>query len=173
MKNKIAKFHKVSFNEYSKVCHLDNLLEIHNKIKLPFRMTKGSAGYDFFAPFKIELNPGQTIIIPTGIKCEIDNNYFLMLCAKSGLGFKYRLQLDNTIGIIDSDYFYTENEGHIFAKLTNCSLDNKKIIINPGEAFIQGIFIKYGLTYDDNTTENREGGLGSTTINKENKFEIK
>ena len=37
---------------------------------------------------------------------------------RSGLGFKYRLQLNNTVGIIDSDYFYSDNEGHIFSKIT-------------------------------------------------------
>ena len=48
---------------------------------------------------------------------------------RSGLGFKYRLQLNNTVGIIDSDYFYSDNEGHIFAKLTNDSNENKTLII--------------------------------------------
>ena len=90
-------------------------------------------------------------------------NYVLKLYPRSGLGFKYRLQLNNTVGIIDSDYYYSDNEGHIFAKITNDSNEGKTVTINKGEGFMQGIFIEYGITVDDDTTEIRNGGFGSTT----------
>ena len=90
-------------------------------------------------------------------------NYVLKLYPRSGLGFKYRLQLNNTVGIIDSDYYYSDNEGHIFAKITNDSNEGKTVTINNGEGFMQGIFIEYGITVDDDTTEIRNGGFGSTT----------
>lgn len=86
----------------------------------------------------------------------------LQLYPRSGLGFKYRLQLDNTVGIIDSDYYYSDNEGHIFAKITNDTRNNKEIYIPKGTAFMQGIFLKYGITIDDVTTDKRNGGFGST-----------
>ena len=78
---------------------------------------------------------------------------------RSGLGFKYRLQLNNTVGIIDSDYYYSDNEGHIFSKITNDSNEEK----TAGEGFMQGIFVEYGITLDDDATEVRNGGFGSTT----------
>ena len=82
---------------------------------------------------------------------------------RSGLGFKYRLQLNNTVGIIDSDYFYSDNEGHIFSKITNDSNENKTLTIPADTGFMQGIFVEYGITVDDDATEIRNGGFGSTT----------
>ena len=157
---RIAKFEKVSEAEFLKAC---DSLEVYNDIKLPKRATVGSAGYDFYAPFDITLAPGETIKIPTGIRVKMEVNYVLKLYPRSGLGFKYRLQLNNTVGIIDSDYYYSDNEGHIFAKVTNDSNEGKTVTINKGEGFMQGIFIDYGITIDDDTTEIRNGGFGSTT----------
>lgn len=157
---RIAKFEKVSEAEFLKAC---DSLEVYNDIKLPKRATVGSAGYDFYAPFDITLAPGETIKIPTGIRVKMEVNYVLKLYPRSGLGFKYRLQLNNTVGIIDSDYYFSDNEGHIFAKVTNDSNEGKTVTINKGEGFMQGIFIEYGITIDDDTTEIRNGGFGSTT----------
>ena len=165
---KIAKFHKVSFGQfaegfadYSK--DLEVVRKIYDSIKLPKRATKGSAGYDFFAPVGIVLAPGETMKVPTGIRCEMDYDWVLKLYPRSGLGFKYRLQLNNTVGIIDADYFYSDNEGHIFAKITNDSNEGKTVEIPAGTGFIQGIFLEYGITVDDDVEEIRNGGLGSTT----------
>ncbi len=82
---------------------------------------------------------------------------------RSGLGFKYRLQLDNTVGIIDSDYFYSDNEGHMFIKVTNDGHEGKTLTLEAGDGFAQGIFVEYGITVDDEATEVRNGGFGSTT----------
>lgn len=130
-------------------------------IPLPQRATIGSAGYDFFAPFDFVLTPGETIKIPTGIRVEIDDGWWLGCLPRSGLGFKYRVQLDNTMGVIDSDYYYADNGGQIFIKMTNHSSD-KTLDIKAGDAIMQGIFLPYGTTYDDRTTEKRTGGMGST-----------
>lgn len=163
---RIARFEIVSFEQFKS--GFDNIeesiiKELYNDIKLPKRATKGSAGYDFYAPFDITLNPGQTIKIPTGIRVYMEENYVLKLYPRSGLGFKYRLQLNNTVGIIDSDYYYSDNEGHIFAKITNDSNENKTVTIQKGTGFMQGIFVEYGITFDDDTTSIRNGGFGSTT----------
>ena len=158
---RIAQFELVSLEEYKKAT--DNALEIYKDLKLPRRATSGSAGYDFFAPFDIVLAPGETIKIPTGIRAKMEANYVLKLYPRSGLGFKYRLQLNNTVGIIDSDYYYSDNDGHIFAKITNDTNEGKTIEIKKGTGFMQGIFLEYGITFDDDVTEVRNGGFGSTT----------
>ena len=132
------------------------------EIKLPKRSTKESAGYDVFAPFDIHLNPGDDIKIPTGIKVILDSDKFLAIYPRSSLGFKYRLQLDNIVGIIDSDYVLSDNEGHIFIKITNDTKENKTLTVNKGEAFAQGIIQKYFTVEDDNTDGIRNGGFGST-----------
>lgn len=137
--------------------------EIYETLCLPARATKGSAGYDFFMPVTVELAPGETVKIPTGIRAEMAACYVLLLFPRSGLGFKYRLQLNNTVGVIDSDYFFSDNEGHIFAKVTNDSNEGKSVTLKEGTGFMQGIFLPYGITTDDAVTEKRNGGFGSTT----------
>lgn len=167
---RIAKFHKVSearfvedwkdtFGEVS----AEEVKEIYEGISLPVRATAGSAGYDFFAPVEITLQPGETVKIPTGIRVEMEQDWVLKCYPRSGLGFKYRLQLNNTVGIIDSDYFYSDNEGHIFAKLTNDTNEGKTLVIPAGTGFMQGIFVEYGITVDDAAEGVRNGGFGSTT----------
>ena len=90
-------------------------------------------------------------------------SWVLMLFPRSGLGFKFRLQLNNTVGVIDSDYFYSDNEGHIFIKLTNDANENKTLDVKKGEGIVQGIFLTYGIVEDDDVSEIRNGGFGSTT----------
>ena len=117
---RIAKFHKVSFEQFCEGWQgefpgfpIEAIRGIYEEIRLPRRATRGSAGYDFFSPVDFTLKPGETIKIPTGIRVEMEENWVLQCYPRSGLGFKYRLQLNNTVGIIDSDYFYSDNEGHI------------------------------------------------------------
>lgn len=165
---RIAKFHKVSEEQFQKdwidtFGEQKTVKKIYQDIKLPRRATAGSAGYDFFAPIDIALKPGETIKVPTGIRVEMEQDWVLKCYPRSGLGFKYRLQLNNTVGIIDSDYFYSDNEGHMFAKITNDSREGKTVEIKKGEGFMQGIFVEYGITVDDDVTEIRNGGFGSTT----------
>ena len=141
-----------------------DIKDMYESISLPARATKGSAGYDFYAPFSFSLPPGSTIKIPTGIRAEMEPDWVLKLYPRSGLGFKFRLQLNNTVGIIDSDYFYSDNEGHIFVKLTNDSNEGKTVEIAAGTGIVQGIFLEYGITVDDDAQGERNGGFGSTTV---------
>ena len=164
---RIARFEKVSFEQFLSgfdgEFSLEEIKEMYENLQLPRRATKGSAGYDFFAPFDITLKPGQTIKVPTGIRVYMEDMWVLKLYPRSGLGFKFRLQLNNTVGIIDSDYYYSSNEGHIFAKITNDTNEDRVVSIKKNTGFIQGIFLEYGITYDDEVSEIRDGGFGSTT----------
>lgn len=155
----VAKFEKVSQKQFE-VAFEEYPSAVYNNIKLPKRATTGSAGYDFYSPIAFTLEPHETIKFPTGIRCKIDDGYVLSIYPRSGLGFKYRLRLDNTVGIIDSDYYNSDNEGHIFAKITNEG--DKPIQVNTGDAFCQGILTQYFITYDDETIGVRNGGFGST-----------
>ena len=160
---RIAKFDKVSITQFKEGCDRPDAEEIYRNIKLPHRATAGSAGYDFYAPYDIKLEPGETAKIPTGIRVLIEQGWVLKLYPRSGLGFKYRLQLNNTVGIIDSDYSQSDNEGHIFIKITNDSNEGKTLEIPAGTGFAQGIFVEYGITVDDDADGVRNGGFGSTT----------
>ena len=130
---------------------------------MPKRATKGSAGYDFYLTKKTELKPGETTKIPTGIRAKMAEGWVLGIYPRSGLGFKYSLRLNNTVGIIDSDYYFSDNEGHIFIKITNESPDGKTLCLERGEAFAQGIFTEFGITEDDFCDAERNGGFGSTS----------
>ncbi len=167
---RIAQFFKVSqdnfvnaiiedFPKFSK----EEALAMYEAVKIPKRATKGSAGYDIYAPFAFSLAPGETIKVPTGIRAQMQEDWMLQIYPRSGLGFKFRLQMNNTVGIIDSDYFYSDNEGHIFVKLTNDSKEGKTVEIPAGTGMVQGIFVPYGITVDDEADGIRNGGFGSTT----------
>ena len=131
-------------------------------VSLPVRATAGSAGYDIKTPWAIRLAPGESLRVPTGLRCRIAGGWVLLIAPKSGLGFRYRLQLDNTIGVIDEDYYGADNEGHIQIQITNDSRSGQILAIPAGKAFAQGIFVPYGITEDDEADATRTGGFGST-----------
>jgi dUTP pyrophosphatase len=153
---KIAKFEKISLFNFCK--EYDH--QLYEEVILPKRATTGSAGYDFFALQDFTLEPNQTIKIPTGIRVKIQEGWVLKIYPRSSLGFKYKLRLDNTVGIIDSDYYYADNEGHIYIKITNCG--DTPLTVEKGKAFAQGVFVEYGITEDDECEAQRTGGFGST-----------
>lgn len=163
-----AVFDKVSFNQFSedwlKTFPEDDIEfagKIHEEIKLPKRATKNSAGYDFYLPCNITLYAGDSLLIPTGIRCtDMEPNQVLAIFPRSGLGTKYRFIPANLVAIIDSDYSESDNEGHIFMKMVNDG--DKTVELNKGDAFCQGILLRYDTTDDDEVTNIRNGGMGST-----------
>lgn len=166
---RIAKFEKVNFDQFFKDfrdcfpgAEEAEIVSIYASIKLPKRATAGSAGYDYFSPVAFSLRPGETVKIPTGIRVRMKEGWVLCNFPRSGQGFKFRLQLNNTVGIIDSDYYFSDNEGHIMSKLTNDSNEGKVLNVNAGDGFMQGIFFAYGITEEDDTQAVRNGGFGST-----------
>ena len=172
----IAKFEKVSFNQWKKDMLSGDLKDMYSRfpeiqlkkvydsIKLPKRATAGSAGYDFFLPVPIlDIPVNSSITIPTGIRCKMDEGWVLKIYPRSGHGFKYGVHLANTCGVIDEDYYGADNEGHIQVKLVNDSLLKKQIELTQGDAFCQGVFVPYGVTVDDEANEKRVGGFGSTS----------
>lgn len=182
---RIARFEKVSFAEFE-ACYRElsdtvlkqnkagmqkelsadnrnNAEAAYEAIALPRRATSGSAGYDFFSVCDVCLQPGESVKIPTGIRAYMEVGWVLMLYPRSGLGYKYRMQLANTVGVIDSDYYGSDNEGHIQIKITNDSREGKELQIKAGDAFAQGVFTEYGITMDDEADGTRNGGFGSTS----------
>ena len=165
---RVASFEKVSFNQfridYSKTIGESDdsvIKRVYESIMLPVRATKGSAGYDFCSTVDFVLNPGETINIPTGVRVKIEDGWVLSCYPRSGLGFKYRLQLNNTVGIIDSDYYDNEgNEGHFYFQYYN--FNKEELHVKKGDVIGQVIFMKF-LTCDDDCANGiRTGGFGST-----------
>lgn len=182
--NRIAQFEKVSkeqfykdiTSEFGRRFTDEEINEIYENIKLPKRSTSGSAGYDLFSPFDFTLAPTEILKIPTGIRVKIDDGWFLGIVPRSGLGFKYFETIANTFPVIDSDYYNSDNEGHIWIKIVNRYptasnehysvspelLQKRTMKIEQGQGFVQGIFLIYGITVDDDADVIRNGGLGST-----------
>lgn len=168
---RVGEFEKVSFEQFYEAMKDkfgsytdDEIRACYDAIELPTRATSGSAGYDFRSPVTVLVRPGESKTIPTGIRVKLSHGWFLGCFPRSSLGFRYRMQLNNTVGIIDSDYYYSDNEGHIFVKFTNDSKgkDVDSFVIDAGDKFVQGVFLNYGLTLSDSTSETRNGGMGST-----------
>lgn len=174
--NRMAEFSKVSFQQF-KNDWIDtfpelmnglsddgideHIRDIYDNIKLPKRATAQSAGYDFFSPMSFVLENNDSIKIPTGIRCEMYDGWTMLLFIRSSLGFKHGLSMPTSVSVIDSDYFDADNEGHIMVKLQNNG--TKSVRVNKGDGFVQGVFVPFGITLDDNTTTERTGGIGSTS----------
>ena len=154
----IARFMHVSKEQYAASAPAD-ALPVAN-IPLPRRATAGSAGYDFICPADVTLQPGDAITITTGIRCEMQPGWVLMLFPRSGLGFKHQVRLANTVGVIDADYFRAANEGHIMVRIVNGG--DHAVSIAKGERFCQGVFLPHGLAEEETVLAGREGGFGST-----------
>lgn len=168
---RIAKFEKVSFEQfkndlmdtfesYRDYKMLGDVDEIYDNIKLPTRSTSHSAGYDISIPYDVKLEPGETIKIPTGIRCYMDNNYVMLVYVRSSVGIKKRCILLNGTGVIDSDYYNADNEGHMFIALKNDG--DKSVTFEAGDRICQAVFVPFGITVDDEADGARTGGIGST-----------
>ena len=156
----MRKFEKVSIEEFSK--YYDKTM--YEEYDLPKRMTRHSAGYDFLAIEGFTIKPGEIKKIPTGYKATFGNDEMLMILVRSSMGFKYNVRMTNQVGIIESDYYNNiDNEGHMFVSLQNEG--DRDFVVKKGEGYAQGIFTKFLICDDDITTNERQGGLGST--NKE------
>ena len=151
-------FEKISFERFS--LDIKNDRKLYDEYKLPRRASKNSCGYDFLAMEDYIIHPGEIKKIPTGYKAKFLSDEMLMIVVRSSMGFKYNVRMCNQVGVIESDYYNNiSNEGHMWVALQNEG--DKDYIINKGEAYAQGIFIKF-LTCGDNPEEERIGGLGST-----------
>ena len=156
----IAKFTHVSETQYLEAMSgQEGFLPI-TEIPLPKRATAGSAGYDFVSPIDVTIPADGTALIPTGIRAEMEQGWVLLLFPRSSLGFRHALRLSNTVGVIDSDYAFAKNEGHIMVKLRNPL--SVPVTIGRGERFCQGVFLPYGTAEEDEVLTERTGGFGST-----------
>ena len=129
-------------------------------IKLPTRATEYSAGYDFYSPVDIIIEPQESVMIWSDIKAHMYYDNALIIIPRSSMG-KQPIMIANTVGLIDNDYYGNEdNDGNIGFRLLN--LGKTPYEIKVGDRIGQGIFIKYGTVKNDNTISKRSGGFGST-----------
>lgn len=100
-------------------------------------------------------------LVPTGVKCKLEDNQVLHLYIRSSCPLNHYLFLGNGTGVIDSDYYNNEdNEGHIFFQIINLSPFN--IVVKKGDIIGQGEIVCFCKTDDDEADGVRTGGFGST-----------
>lgn len=149
-------FEKISYKQFAK--DIVDSEKLYKEYKLPARKTKNSAGYDFFAIQDYVIKPGEIMKVPTGYKAFYQDDEMLLLVVRSSMGFKYNVRMCNQIGVIDSDFYNNiENEGHMWVALQNQGKED--YIIKKGDAYCQGIFVKY-LTCDDEVEKIRDSWTG-------------
>lgn len=125
--------------------------------ELPRRVTKYSAGYDFYAAVSVEIKPGEKYIIPTNTAVEMDEDDVLLIFPRSSYAIKFGLELVNSVGVIDADY-----KDQIFICYRNTG--DEPFFIKRGDRIAQGVFVKFLKTDDDNASGERNGGVGSTGV---------
>lgn len=142
-----------------------NIKKTDENAKIPTYGSEFAAGADLYAVIhnevnKVEILPGETAFIDTGIVMEIPNGYVGLVYARSGLSCKQGLAPANKVGVIDSDY-----RGNIMVALYNQSNETRivsegdriaQIIIQPVEQF--GFKVKENLS----DTIRGNGGFGSS-----------
>lgn len=130
-------------------------------VNFPKRKTKQSAGYDIESAVNVVINPGETKLIPTGIKVYMDENEWLGIYIRSSIAVKYGIVLANNVAVIDSDYYNNpDNEGHLMLPIRNVS--GMPYTVKKGDRIAQGIFHRYYKVDDDSADGDRTGGIGST-----------
>lgn len=206
--NMVAMFEKVSYEQFKKdltegenTIDIDDtaLKEIYDNIELPRRATEGSAGYDFFLPYTPSISTTSRYVrICTGIRCNIKvEGWALFLYPKSGIGSRYGVSLRNTIGVVDSDYYFAENEGHIIVNLSSDEMkavydgdvvlkkeidenhedDSKEEVeevreysltyLQKDKGFVQGVLMPFGITEDDTNVSKDKRVGGFGSTSKE------
>ena len=143
---------------------VDNEFRKHSNVDiiLPKRGDSRSAGYDFYAPCDIVLQPGEKVLVFSDVKAYMQDDEVLMLYVRSSIGIKKGLVLSNGTGIIDASFYNNpSNNGNIGIALHNTS--DKIVKIEQGERLIQGVFMKYLMADNDGVLHSeRVGGIGSS-----------
>ena len=140
---------------------------------LPVRKTAKSAGYDFECIEEITIPPyhlgDKPTLVPTGVKCKMEDDEYLMLVNRSSNPKKKNLIIPNSLGIIDADYYGNpDNDGHMMFAFYN--LGTEPVTIEKGYAVGQGIFCKYGITEDDKAEGERLGRISEVQMFKNLKY---
>lgn len=157
---KIRGFERISNEQLAKD------LSIHPKewddsIEIPKRSTSKSACYDLKAVGNYNVEPGDVVKIPTGLKVYMPDNEVLLIFIRSSLASKHGITLVNNVGVIDADYYNNEdNEGHFWIVVRNDS--DKTFEVNNGDRIAQAMFTEYKITDTDDAQGTRAGGFGST-----------
>lgn len=136
--------------------------KLNDKAILPTYGSTYSAGADLYACMDetVTIQPGETVLVKTGLAMAIPEGYAGLIYARSGLATKKGLAPANKVGVVDADY-----RGEVMVPLHNHS--RMAVDVEHGERIAQMVITpfltaEYMLTDELNETERGEGGFGST-----------
>ena len=130
--------------------------KINENATIPERATEHSAGYDISASETVTIQPDEIKMVSTGLAVQLGDDEVLKLYDRSSNPVKRCIALINSVGIIDSDYYPQEFKGLFM------NISKEPVTISKGQRIMQGVFVKYLTTDDDNANGKRTGGFGST-----------
>lgn len=178
--------------ELLKNTYVEDDREPVDRVLLPLRGTKTSAGYDFYATKDLIIKPQEKVMFWTDVKAKMPEGEVLLGFIRSSMGIKNDLMMSNTVAVIDSDYYGNEkNDGNIGISIRNMkpaigltgivnefelesgdricmpeiadlTVENT-VLIRAGERVAQFIFVEFKESENCNSDVERKGGIGSTS----------
>ena len=139
------------------------LVRIHRldpAVSLPAYETSGSAGFDLAASADMTVEPGQVVLVPTGLVIEVPAGHFLGVFARSSTPLKRGLMVANGVGIVDSDYCGPADE----IKIEVVNFTAAPVQVRRGDRLAQGVIMSYARAdWQEGAVERAtRGGFGST-----------
>lgn len=141
--------------------------KLHPDAVIPKYQTSGSAGFDLHALEDVDVYPGDTVIVKTGLSFQIPQGYEMQIRPRSGVSYKTKIRISNSPGTIDSDYI-----GEVGILVDNINFIGDKRVPHPikkGERIAQGVIcpviqVKFEEVEKLSQTERGSGGFGHTGI---------
>ncbi len=128
--------------------------KLHEEAVIPAYQSAGAAGFDFHALGDVYIDPGDTVIVRTGLGMVIPNGYELQIRPRSGMSAKTKIRVGNAPGTIDSDF-----RGEIKIILDN--IGTFPVTIKSGERIAQGVLAEVGQAEFEIVNELDETARGS------------
>ena len=136
-------------------------VNIEESILSLIHISAHAAGYDLKVAVRTVIDPGEIVLVPTGVKAYMQPTEVLYLYDRSSNPRKKGLVLINSVGVIDGDYYGNPgNEGHIFAQMKN--ITDQEVVLEVGERVVQAVFAPFLIADGDEAEGVRTGGFGST-----------
>ena len=129
-------------------------------VPLPKYQTAGAAGFDLAASRDLVIQPGEIVLVPTGLVVQVPPGHFLGIFARSSTPLKRGLVVANGVGVLDADYCGPEDE--IKIQLLNITKTPQRIL--RGDRLAQGVVLPFvRVSWEEAaTSQPTRGGFGST-----------
>ena len=147
--------------EYNRVMLSARIRRLRPDVPLPAFQTPESAGFDLAASEDTTVQPGEVMLVPTGLVIEVPHGHLLGVFARSSTPLKRGLMVANGVGVVDPDYSGPQDE----VKIEVVNFTGKPVVVKKGDRIAQGIIIpcrQVEWREADEIRANSRGGFGAT-----------